>query len=198
MRERGRLRRAVFLDRDGVLNGNIFYADTGCWEAPRNACEFALLPGVIAALRQLRDAGFLLFVVSNQPNVAKGKSSPEAFAAMRDRLAAALGAAGVPLTDAFYCLHHPHFTGACRCRKPEPYFLQAAAHDHALVLKECWMVGDRATDMECGRRAGVYTAWVCTGQEPDEPDAELCDITAASLPGAVAGILASAGHRAAS
>ena len=83
--------RAVFLDRDGVINANVFYADTGETEAPRTVADFQLLPGALAAMKRLRDAGFLLFVVSNQPNQAKRKATRadhDAIQARLDRLAA--------------------------------------------------------------------------------------------------------------
>ena len=173
--------RAVFLDRDGVLNRNAWYADTGAWESPRAPDEFALCDGVLPALAMLRDAGFLLFVVSNQPNAVNGKSPPGALEAMHQALAGALASAGLALAGAFYCTHHPRYTGPCPCRKPSPYFLEKAAREHGLALADCWMVGDRATDMECGRAAGVRTAWVNTGQEPRTPDRALVDLAGGSL-----------------
>ncbi len=175
------LRRAVFLDRDGVLNRNVWYADTQAWESPRSPEEFTLHDGVLPALAILRDAGFLLFLVSNQPNAVNGKSKPDALDAMHAQLSAALASAGLRLEDAFYCTHHPRFTGPCPCRKPSPFFLQKAARDHGLALPGCWMVGDRATDMECGRAAGTRTAWVKTGQEPRSPGRELMDMEGSTL-----------------
>ncbi len=182
----GRNRRAVFLDRDGVLNRNVFYPDTGAWESPRHARKFELVGGVLPALARMRDAGFLLFLVSNQPNAAKGKSSPDALQAMHALLAAAMEASNLRFSGVFYCTHHPAFTGPCICRKPSPYFLVQAAHAHSLDLAQCWMVGDRATDMECGRAAGTHTAWIRTGQERQVPSPELVDIRGADL-GDVAG-----------
>ena len=183
-------RRAVFLDRDGVLNANVFYSDTGQWESPRTSAEFAWLPGVMPALRGLADAGYLLFVVSNQPNVVKGKTTLQDFACMCERLAGDLRAGGVPLAGVFYCTHHPEFTGACACRKPSPYFLRQAAREHALALRGCWMIGDRSSDMECGRRAGTRTAWVDTGQQCVAPASGLCDLVARSLAEAADAVLA--------
>ncbi len=177
------MKRAIFLDRDGVLNRNVWYRDTGAWESPRLPHEFRLADGVLPALAMLRDAGFLLFVVSNQPNVAKGKAPPGALQAMHTLLTEALMAHGLSLADAFYCTHHPSVNGPCPCRKPSPYFLQKAARENGLLLRECWMVGDRVTDMECGRAAGTRTGWVHTGQEPEIPHPFLVDIQAADLRG---------------
>ena len=181
--------RAVFLDRDGVLNGNVFYPDTGAWESPREPREWALLPGVLPALRALANAGFGLFLVSNQPNVVNGKSTPAAHQEMHRLLAEQLRLAAVRFTDFFYCTHHPRFTGACPCRKPSPHFLESAAQSHGLDLAGSWMVGDRATDMQCGRAAGTRTVWINTGQEREIPAMDLVDFACGSLPEAVNYIL---------
>jgi D-glycero-D-manno-heptose 1,7-bisphosphate phosphatase len=168
----GGLRRAVFLDRDGVLNRNVFYADTGAWESPRTSSELVLAPGVVEGLRQLVAAGFLLILVSNQPNAAKGKCSEAELQAIHARLVALLAAEGLALDEAYYCTHHPDFGGACVCRKPSPHWLLCAADSFRLKLPACWMVGDRATDMECGRRAGTRTVWIDTGEGVARPEAD--------------------------
>ena len=93
--------RAVFLDRDGVINANIFYADTGEVEAPRTVADFTILPGVLEAMQQLQDAGFLLFVVSNQPNQAKRKATRADHDAIQAKLAAALDASAWPRPPLF-------------------------------------------------------------------------------------------------
>ena len=183
------MRRAVFLDRDGGLNENVFYTDTAAWEAPRTPVEFRLNAGVLPALAELARAGFLLFVVSNQPNEAKGKSLPGALHAMARLLAAACEEAGVRLEEQFYCTHHPAFTAPCVCRKPSPYFLEQAALQYGLSVEGSWMIGDRVTDMQCGRAAGTRTAWVRTGQEADEPEPGLVDVWSGNLPEAVEGVL---------
>jgi D-glycero-D-manno-heptose 1,7-bisphosphate phosphatase len=179
----------VFLDRDGVLNRNIFYPDTQRWESPRRVDEFALCPGVVPALQHLRSAGYALFLVSNQPNTVNGKSSFAALAGMHAVLAEALRGAGLRLDGAFYCTHAPAVSGVCACRKPSPWFLDRAIRAHDLRAEECWMIGDRATDMECGRAAGVRTAWVRTGHETLELEPAFCDRIAENLPEAVGQIL---------
>ncbi len=179
-------RRAAFLDRDGVLTANVRYADSGRWEAPRRPEEFALLPGCVEALWRLRGAGYRLFVVSNQPNMAKGKTTREEFEAMRARLL--IETVGL-LEDAFYCLHHPPVDGPCECRKPGAALLHNAIAAYGLQREHCWMFGDRVTDMECGRAAGVRTAWIDTGQEPVVPIAALWDLSAHSLSEVVTAML---------
>lgn len=158
-------RRAVFLDRDGVINRNVLNPATGNYEAPLTAAEFALIPGVPAALRQLQDAGFLLFLVSNQPNYAKGKANLEELEAIDAELRRELAAMGVEFAAVYYCLHHPDgvvagYSGACICRKPSPYFLLKAIREFELDAAESWMMGDRMTDVLCGRAAGVRTIFI--------------------------------------
>jgi len=153
---------AVFLDRDGVINRNVLDPATGEYGAPLRAQDFALAPGALDAMQSLRKAGFLLFLVSNQPNYAKGKSSLEELAAIHAKLLAALKTAGIEFTDFYYCHHHPQgvmptHSGPCDCRKPSPYFLLKARDTYRVSLQHSWMIGDRATDIQCGRSAGVRT-----------------------------------------
>ena len=147
-----------------MLNRNVLYADTGCYESPRAAAELELCPGVGAALARLRDAGFLLILVSNQPNAVKGKCSRTELDSIHAQLVSELEADGITLDAAYYCHHHPDHTGPCCCRKPEPYFLELAAATFNLTLSLCWMIGDRASDIECGRRAAASTIWIDTSE----------------------------------
>lgn len=171
--------RAVFLDRDGVLNRNVFYSDTGAYESPRTAAEFELFPHVIGALKLLIQAEYRLFLVSNQPNVAKGKSTLEDLQRTHEALKASLESNAILFEDFYYCYHHPEsrvpeLKGPCVCRKPAPYFLLKAEREHGIDLAQSWMIGDRATDIECGEAAGVRTIRVL----PDFP----CDDVRNQLP----------------
>ena len=187
-------RRAVFLDRDGVINRNVYYADTGEWESPRVVSDLALMDGVLPALRSLQRANFLLFIVSNQPSFAKGKTTLDDLRAIHDEMESLLTADGIRLTEAFYCFHHPRgivpeLAVQCDCRKPSAHFLLEAARNYDLDLRESWMIGDRDTDIECGQAAGVRTIQV----ERDHPSARATQAVpafkAAALPDAAALIL---------
>ena len=151
------MNRAVFLDRDGVLNHNVWNPETSTYESPLSAEQFELLPNVIPALQLLQDAGYLLFVVSNQPNYAKGKASQDTLDGIHRRLETALAEASISISAYYYCLHHPAFTGQCVCRKPSPHFLFKARDSYEVDLRYSWMIGDRATDIECGLAAGTKT-----------------------------------------
>jgi D-glycero-D-manno-heptose 1,7-bisphosphate phosphatase len=161
------LRAAVFLDRDGVL-----IEDRGLLV---DAAGIRILPGVPAALRKLKEAGFFLAVVSNQAVVARGLISPRDLDALNTRIRDLLQAAGAPPLDAaYFCPHHPEaalpqYRVVCDCRKPRPGSLLRAAREHGLDLAASFMVGDRMTDIAAGAAAGCRTVLVQTGRHDAPP-----------------------------
>ena len=170
--------RAVFLDRDGVLNRNVLNPKNEEYEAPGTAEKFDLFPDVLESLTRLQNADYLLFLVSNQPNYAKGKNSLEELQGVHAKFSKLLDDGGIRFQEFFYCFHHPHgiipsYSGPCECRKPSPFFLKKAAADFGVSLAHSWMVGDRATDVECGNAAGLRTIRVLEDhpatRKPDEP-----------------------------
>ena len=159
------MKKAVFLDRDGVLSELVLNPATGEYEPPHSPDDLALFPDVIASLRNLQVAGFELFLISNQPDHAKGKITLERIQAVHDRFDQILKSEGILFRDYYYCYHHPNgivpgYSISCECRKPKPYFLLKAARDYGIDLAASWMVGDRDTDIECGRAAGVRTVLI--------------------------------------
>jgi len=170
--------RAVFLDRDGVINAAV--VRDGRPYPPAGPAQLEILPGVAAALRDLRAAGFELVVVTNQPDVRRGSQTRQAVDAIHDRLRSEL-----PL-DAIYCCFHDD-EDHCACRKPAPGLLIDAARDRAIDLATSYMVGDRWRDIDAGAAAGCRTIFVDHGyreRQPSEFDARV-----ASLPEAAAWIL---------
>ena len=147
------MKRALFLDRDGVLD-ELVRQENGEWGAPLRAEDVRLLPGVVDALRLASEHGWMLFVVSNQPDAAKGKTTIRSLREAHRRLLDLLE--GAPVTEFFYCYHRAE--DRCACRKPEPLFVLQAAARHEIDLQESWFVGDADSDVECGRRAGCRTA----------------------------------------
>ncbi len=158
--------RAVFLDRDGVINDDWYNPATGAWESPVRPEDFILRAGVIKALTRLQAAGYLLILVSNQPNVALGKCDFAALEAVHGRFEALLDRAGIRFAAFNYAYGHPDAVvpewgaPALFNRKPEPWFLLQDRDRFGLDLAGCWMVGDRDTDIQCGRRAGTRTIQV--------------------------------------
>jgi D-glycero-D-manno-heptose 1,7-bisphosphate phosphatase len=146
-----RANKAVFLDRDGVINVEKGYV--------HRIEEFELLPGVPQAIRLLKDAGFLVIVVTNQSGVARGYYPLEAVHRLHRHLDAELAAFGTRVDAYYICPHHPeHGIGdlktACSCRKPLPGMLEQAASDFGVDLNGSYMIGDNATDVAAGLAAG--------------------------------------------
>lgn len=142
-------------------------------------------------LARLRSAGWTLFLVSNQPSFAKGKTSMEDLLEVHEALVEALAPSGVVFREAYYCYHHPDsvipgWTGPCPCRKPSPYFLLEAARVHGVDLSASWMIGDQDLDLLCGRGAGCRTILVPYLHSASKrgavlPD-QICDDLARTLP----------------
>ena len=149
------MKRALFLDRDGILDELVYYESSGEWEAPRRAADLRMIEGIRAPLARFVDAGWLLFIITNQPSAAKGKTSLEELREVNDAVVAALG---VPVTRSYQCFHHP--ADRCECRKPSPFFLREAARDYGIDLAQSWMVGDQDSDLACGRAAGCKVALI--------------------------------------
>ena len=145
--------RAVFLDRDGVINKK---PPEGHYVTRWEEVEF--LPGAAEAVKRFRQAGFLVVVVSNQRAVAKGLVTEEGLNSLHRRMWQELFGAGKGFDAVYYC---PHDTDPpCRCRKPQPGMLLAAAEDRGIDLAASWMVGDSESDVEAGRRAGCKTIMI--------------------------------------
>jgi D-glycero-D-manno-heptose 1,7-bisphosphate phosphatase len=144
--------RAVFLDRDGVLNRAL--VRDGKPYPPADLSQLEVLPGVANALGRLRAAGYRLVVVTNQPDVARGVQSRAAVEAIH----AELLARGLPIDDFRVCYHDDQ--DGCDCRKPKPGLLLAAAREDGLDLTASFLVGDRWRDVEAGKRAGCTTIFI--------------------------------------
>lgn len=164
------MRKAVFLDRDGVITREII--NNGQARAPFTVAEVDILPGVPDALERLRRAGFLLIVVTNQPDVVRGGASRQEVEAIHSRLRQTLA-----VDDIRVCYHDD--ADGCACRKPSPGMLFAAAVERDIALAGSYMVGDRWRDVGAGRTAGCTTILVDSDRhEPTtiEPDVRTGDL----------------------
>jgi D-glycero-D-manno-heptose 1,7-bisphosphate phosphatase len=157
-------KRAVFLDRDGVLNRAVIV--DGRPYPPRHVDDVVLLDGVAESCARLREAGWLLVVVTNQPDIARGTTTMAEVEAIHSVLAERID------VDAVLVCPHDDADG-CRCRKPAPGLLLVAADQLGISLSHSVMVGDRWRDIEAGKRAGCRTVFVDAGYAeaaPSGPD----------------------------
>jgi D-glycero-D-manno-heptose 1,7-bisphosphate phosphatase len=171
------MNKALFLDRDGVLDDLVYYADSDSSDAPRYPSDVRLRPRVREALKRAGENGWLIFVVSNQPDAAKKKTTRAALDAVHQRLLQEL--AGAPIQEFFYCYHRSE--DGCLCRKPKPFFVLEAAKKYDLDLAQSWFVGDFDTDIECGQRAGCRTALVEYPQSESKRGALRADLIVRDL-----------------
>lgn len=139
--------KAVFLDRDGVVNH-----DPG--DYTRSLDEFHVLPTVYEALKQLQDAGFLLVLITNQGGIAKGLYTHEHVHEIHRFFRNACAVHGIQLTDIYYSPHHPDF-GESLSRKPGGLMIEKACARYRIAPEKSWMIGDKARDIEAGHKAGV-------------------------------------------
>ena len=153
-------RRAVFLDRDGVVNRALIR--DGKPYPPTNLAELEVLPGVGEALARLKASGFFLVVVSNQPDVARGAVERDVVDTINQHLMESL-----PIDEMRVCYHDDG--DFCACRKPRPGLLVDAASVHDLDLAGSYMVGDRWRDVEAGRSAGCRTMFIDYGYKEKQP-----------------------------
>jgi D-glycero-D-manno-heptose 1,7-bisphosphate phosphatase len=156
--------KAVFLDRDGVLNQEM--GDYVC-----RFEDFHILDN-FNALKTLHDKGYLLIVATNQGGLAKGWYTEDELAKMHRYLKEEYHKHGVELTDIFYCPHHPDFTGDCDCRKPKPGLLLQGIQKYNIDPSKSYFIGDRERDIEAGAAAGVKGILV----NSDQPLSEVLDL----------------------
>lgn len=156
--------KAVFLDRDGVLNREM-------GDYVRRIEDFYILDN-FEALKTLQDKGYLLLVATNQGGLAKGWYTEVELDKMHNSLRETYLQHGVELTDFFYCPHHPNFTGDCDCRKPKPGLLLKGIEKYDIDPAKSYFIGDRERDVEAGTAAGVKGILI----NSDQPISEILDL----------------------
>ncbi|MBV9957545.1 MAG: HAD family hydrolase [Acidobacteria bacterium] len=153
-------RRAVFMDRDGTISEEVGYVN--------HPTRYKVFPYAAEAVRLLNEQGWLAVLVTNQAGVARGYFTEEMIGTVHGSLQTELERGGARLDAIYYCAHHPSvgeppYRFDCDCRKPKPGLIQRAATDLEIELDESWMVGDRYSDIELARNAGVRACFVLSG-----------------------------------
>jgi D-glycero-D-manno-heptose 1,7-bisphosphate phosphatase len=172
------MRSAVFLDRDGVINANL--ERNGRPVAPTTLAEFELLPGVVESVQRMKERGYLIIVITNQPDVADGRTARSTVDAMHDLIRCKIA-----VDDIKVCFHND--SAGCACRKPKPGMILDAAAEHGIDLARSYVVGDRWRDIAAGRAAGCMTFFVDYDHKQDGPN--FPDRVVKSLPEATSLIL---------
>ena len=196
------MNRAVFLDRDGVINELVYYEEQGIIDSPFTVEQLELFPWAGEAIKKLTEAGYKVNIVSNQPGIAKGHLSRETFERIRQKMKGELDQNGASVDGEYYCFHHPDaviesLRVNCECRKPKPGLLLQAARELNIDLSQSWMIGDGLTDVKAGKSAGCKTILLgrmkCELCHLMDEDNARPDAIASNLLGAVAIVLNSEG-----
>jgi D-glycero-D-manno-heptose 1,7-bisphosphate phosphatase len=141
------MNKALFLDRDGVINvnkGHVYLKE-----------DFQFSGGIFELCRKYIEAGYLILVITNQAGIAKGYYTEYDFNVLTDWMIKQFYDKGIIISKVYYCPHHPDFTGFCLCRKPNPGMIFEAVIEFNLNILECVLIGDEESDLEAGRKAGI-------------------------------------------
>ena len=141
------MNKALFLDRDGVINvnkGHVYLKE-----------DFQFSEGIFELCRKYTEAGYLILVITNQAGIAKGYYTEYDFNILTDWMIKKFSDKGIIISKVYYCPHHPDFTGFCLCRKPNPGMIFEAVKEFNLNILECVLIGDKESDLEAGRKAGI-------------------------------------------
>jgi D,D-heptose 1,7-bisphosphate phosphatase len=154
--------KAVFIDRDGVVNELMYYPEHGIIDSPFTTEQFKLLPGIGTAIKKFHEIGYKVVLTSNQPGIAKGHMSKETFQKIQNKMREELAKDGAFLDGEYYCFHHPEakveeLRSICKCRKPGAGMLLQAAGELGIDLAKSWMAGDGLIDIKTGKKAGCNT-----------------------------------------
>lgn len=167
------MNKAVFLDRDGVINPLVYNPETSQYESPHIDTDFNIYPHTLKSLQLLKSQGYVIIVVSNQPSYAKGKASLENIKQIAGLLSDFSEENGHLIDEFYYCYHHPdgvvaEYSIKCKCRKPGTLFLEEAVKKFDLDKDLCWFVGDRDTDITCGKAMGFKTVKIINEHSADK------------------------------
>jgi D-glycero-D-manno-heptose 1,7-bisphosphate phosphatase len=156
------MNKAVFLDRDGVINPLVYNTNTQEYESPHYPDDFSLYPYVLKSLQALKKNGYLTIIISNQPSYAKGKTPLTNIKEIEKELSDFAEENGALINAYYYCYHHPNgsipeYTQICYCRKPGTLFVEQAVAQYDIDIKTSYFIGDQDTDIKCGNAMGLCT-----------------------------------------
>jgi len=154
--------KALFLDRDGVINVDRVHV--------YRKEQFEFTKGIFELCRKYNDAGYIIVVITNQAGIAKGLYTENDFDVLTQWMLKQFSKEGITIAKVYHCSHHPDIDGPCGCRKPEPGMILQAVKEFDLNIKECIVIGDKETDLEAGRRAGIPEANLHLFNPPTPPD----------------------------
>jgi len=176
------MKKALFLDRDGVICKMVFDHELGLYDSPQRVIDVSLVPGIEKVINLIKEKGYFIIEASNQPGVAKGKITKEISDAIEARVHQLLREKGVKIDGKYICHHHPrgivpNLTIKCNCRKPKPGLLLQAAREFNIDLEKSIFLGDNASDVEAGKNAGCRTIiYLHGGDTPEKVEkAEIVD-----------------------
>ena len=156
------MNKALFLDRDGVINidkGHVYLSE-----------QFEFTPGIFDLCRKYASEGYLIIIVTNQAGIAKGIYTAKDYNMLTGWMLDQFLKEGIKISKVYHCPHHPDVTGICDCRKPAPGMILNAVRDFDLDIKECTLIGDKESDLEAGRRAGILESNLLMYNPPTPPD----------------------------
>ncbi|MCJ7446990.1 MAG: HAD family hydrolase [Bacteroidales bacterium] len=141
------MNKALFIDRDGVINvdkGHVYLSE-----------DFEFSEGIFHLCRKYLSEGYIILVITNQAGIAKGIYTEADFVKLTDWMTEQFNRQGIIISKVYHCPHHPDITGPCQCRKPSPGLILRAIEEFDLDISECVLIGDKESDLEAGRRAGI-------------------------------------------
>ena len=157
--------RAIFLDRDGVINKLVYHGDEGIIDTPFTESQFEIVEFVPTAILTLQKAGYKIIIISNQPGIAKGYYTMKTFEKIRAKMRLVLKKKRTMIDDEFYCLHHPtakkmKYRKRCTCRKPGIGLIRKASIIHNIDVKNSYFIGDGIVDLQAAKKAGCKSIFI--------------------------------------
>jgi len=141
------MKKALFIDRDGVINVDKVHVS--------GIDQFEFTDGIFDLCRKYSESGYLIAIITNQAGIAKGLYTLNDFQILMSWVVKQFEEQGIRIEKVYHCPHHPEFTGPCSCRKPEPGMILSAVMELDLEIEKCVLIGDKESDIEAGRRAGI-------------------------------------------